>query len=334
MSIAKQIPNNREKILIQVLVLSVGIFLMSLKFFAFFKTNSNAILTDALESIINVVAGSFGMYSLYLASKPHDEDHPYGHGKIEFISATIEGGLIAAAGGIMIVKSIYNFFVPSSIGHLDVGLVLVFFAGMVNYIIGHIAVKNGEKNSSLTLIASGEHLKSDAYSSIGLIVGLGFILLSDLPWLDNVVAILMGVLIIFSGYKILKKSVAGIMDEADFALLEKVVFHLNENRRDNWIDTHNMRIIKFGEKIHIDCHATVPWYFNAREVHTELKLIEANIKEIIPNNLETFIHADPCLPNSCKSCLKQDCSHRIFPFQRRIEWTLENVSKDEKHFLE
>ena len=248
MSIAKQIPNNREKILIQVLVLSVGIFLMSLKFFAFFKTNSNAILTDALESIINVVAGSFGMYSLYLASKPHDEDHPYGHGKIEFISATIEGGLIAAAGGLMIVKSIYNFFVPSSIGHLDVGLVLVFFAGMVNYIIGHIAVKNGEKNSSLTLIASGEHLKSDAYSSIGLIVGLGFILLSDLPWLDNVVAILMGVLIIFSGYKILKKSVAGIMDEADFALLEKVVFHLNENRRDNWIDTHNMRIINLVKK--------------------------------------------------------------------------------------
>lgn len=334
MSIAQQTPNSKEKIAVQSFTLVVGFILLAVKFFAFFKTNSNAVLTDALESIINIVAGGFGLYSLYLASKPHDEDHPYGHGKIEFISASIEGSLIFSAGIIMIIKAGYNFFFPITIGHLDIGLILIVISGIINFIIGNIAVKNGEKNSSLTLIASGEHLRADAYTSVGLLIGLGLILLTGYKWLDNVVAILMGFLIIYSGFKILKKSVAGIMDEADFALLDKVVYHLNDKRRENWIDIHNLRIIKFGEKIHIDCHTTIPWYFNANEVHDELKLVEENIKEIIPNNLETFIHADPCHPKSCKSCYKTGCTVRTSPFEQKIEWTLENVMKNEKHFLE
>jgi len=334
MTIAQQAPNNKEKIGVQTFALVVGFILLGVKFYAFFITNSNAILTDALESIINIVAGSFGLYSLYLAAKPHDEDHPYGHGKIEFISASIEGTLIFAAGVAMIIKSTYNLFKPIEISSLDIGLVLIVISGFINFGLGHYAQKSGEKNSSLTLIASGEHLKSDAYTSIGLLIGLGFIYLTKIYFLDNVVSILMGLFIIYSGFKILKKSVAGIMDEADFALLDRVVEQLNKNRKENWIDIHNLRIIKFGDKIHIDCHTTIPWYFNANEVHDELKLVEENIKDIIPNNLETFIHADPCLPKSCKSCYKHDCNVRQFPFEQRIEWTLENVMKNEKHFLE
>ncbi|HMV14735.1 MAG TPA: cation diffusion facilitator family transporter [Chitinophagales bacterium] len=334
MSIAQQAPNNKEKFFVQSLTLVVGLALLLVKFFAYFTTNSNAILTDALESIVNIVAGSFGLYSLYLAAKPNDEDHPYGHGKVEFISASIEGSLIAATGIAMIIKSSYNFFVPTSLDNLDVGLMLIVIAGIINFILGKIAVAYGKKNSSLTLIASGEHLKVDAYTSVGILLGLGIVYFTDFLWLDNVVAILMGIFIVYNGIKILKKSVAGIMDEADFFLLEKVVVQLNDNRRMNWIDIHNLRIIKFGEKIHIDCHTTIPWYFNANEVHEELKLVESNIKQIIPNNLETFIHADPCLPKSCRSCLKTDCKVRQFPFERKIEWTLENVMKNEKHFLE
>lgn len=333
MAIAQQQPNNKEKIGVQTFALSIGLLVLIIKFYAFYKTNSNAILTDALESIINIVAGSFGLYSLYLAAKPNDEDHPYGHGKIEFISASIEGSLIFAAGTVMIVKSIYNLYKPIAISSLDIGLLLVVISGIINYGLGFYAQKSGEKNSSLTLIASGEHLKTDAYTSIGLLLGLGIIYLTKIYWFDNVVTILMGLFIIYSGVKILKKSVAGIMDEADFILLDKVVIHLNENRKENWIDIHNLRIIKFGDKIHIDCHTTIPWYFNANEVHHELKLVEENIKDIIPNNLETFIHADPCLSKSCKSCYKSNCAVRQSPFERRIEWTLENVMKNEKHCL-
>jgi cation diffusion facilitator family transporter len=322
-----------DRIGLQLVILLIGILLLLTKFFAYYLTNSNAILTDALESIINIVAGGFGLYSLYLAAKPHDEDHPYGHGKIEFISASIEGSLILTAGLIMIVKAGYNFFVPVEISSLDTGVVLIAISGAVNFIMGVMAQRSGAKNNSLTLIASGEHLKSDAYSSLGLVTGLGLILLTKVLWLDNVVAILMGLVIIYSGFRILKHSVAGIMDEADFKLLDKVVAHLRANRRENWVDIHNFRIIKFGEKIHIDCHTTIPWYFNANEVHDELKLVEENIQDIIPNNLETFIHADPCIPESCKSCIKQDCTVRQFPFETKIEWTLENVMKNKKHYL-
>lgn len=323
-----------DKIGLQLLILLVGLCLLSAKFLAYFLTNSNAILTDALESIINIVAGGFGLYSLYLAAKPHDEDHPYGHGKIEFISASIEGSLILAAGIIMIIKAVYNFFVPLQLSSLDIGVVLVAVSGAINYVMGVLAQRKGHKNNSLTLIASGEHLKSDAYSTIGLVSGLVLILLTKIVWIDNVVAIIMGVVIIYSGYKILKHSVAGIMDEADFKLLEKVIVHLNENRRENWVDIHNFRIIKFGEKIHIDCHTTIPWYFNANEVHDELKLVEENIQDVIPNNLETFIHADPCIPSSCKSCIKSDCKERQSSLENKIEWNLENVMKNSKHFID
>ena len=334
MTIAEQQPNNKEKIGVQSLALSIGLLVLIIKFFAFYKTNSNAILTDALESIINIVAGSFGLYSLYIAAKPNDEDHPYGHGKVEFISASIEGSLIFSAGIVMIIKSIYNLFKPIEITSLDIGLALVVISGIINFGLGHFAQRSGEKNSSLTLIASGEHLKTDAYTSLGLLIGLGIIFITKVYWLDNIVTILMGAFIIYTGFKILKKSVAGIMDEADFTLLDKVVKHLNENRKDNWIDIHNLRIIKFGDKIHIDCHTTIPWYFNANEVHDELKIVEQNIQDIIPNNLETFIHADPCLPKCCKICLKKDCKVRQSPFETKIEWNLENIMKNEKHYLD
>lgn len=326
--------NSTNKILIQTYTLIIGILLLTAKFVAYAITNSNGILTDALESIINVIAGGFGLYSLFIASKPHDNDHPYGHGKIEFISASIEGSLIFGAGVIMIIKSIYNFFYPIEVVKLDLGIILILITGIVNFIMGIVAQKNGEDKSSITLIASGQHLKSDAYTSLALLLGLLVIYITEIYWLDNFIAIAMGIFIIVSGYKILQHSVAGIMDKADFIMLKKVVEHMNENRRDNWVDMHNLRIIKYGERIHIDCHTTVPWYFNAREVHDELKKVEDTIRESIPNNLESFIHADPCLPASCKSCIKSDCPERQEEFIQKIEWNLDNVMRNQKHFLD
>lgn len=326
--------NSTNKILIQTYTLIIGILLLTAKFVAYAITNSNGILTDALESIINVIAGGFGLYSLFIASKPNDDDHPYGHGKIEFISASIEGSLIFGAGVIMIIKSIYNLFYPIEVVKLDLGIILILITGIVNFIMGIVAQKNGEDKSSITLIASGQHLKADAYTSLALLLGLLVIYITEIYWLDNFIAIAMGVFIIISGYKILQHSVAGIMDKADFIMLKKVVGHMNESRRENWVDLHNLRIIKYGERIHIDCHTTIPWYFNAREVHEELKLVEDTIREAIPNNLESFIHADPCLPASCKSCLKQGCPEREHEFVQKIEWTMDNVMRNQKHFLD
>ena len=323
----------KSNIRFQYIIVSTGILLLITKFIAYLLTNSNAILTDALESIVNVMAGAFTLYSLILSSKPKDENHPYGHGKIEFISASIEGALITLAGVGIIGKSIYNLFYPTEISQLDLGILLTVIAGAINFIIGHFAEVRGKKSDSVAMVSGGKHLKSDAYSTIGLIIGLAVIYITDIVWLDNVVAIIFGGVIIYTGYKILKKSIAGIMDEADEELLEKIIEVLKHNREPNWVDIHNMRVIKYGNHLHIDCHVTLPWYFNIKEAHYEIDKIDQLINANIKNSVEFFIHADHCLPTSCNLCTKQDCEVRKEPFKARWDWNLANVMRNKKHGL-
>jgi cation diffusion facilitator family transporter len=289
---------DKKYIRFQWLAVSIGVIILLIKFLAFHITGSNAILSDALESIINVVAGSFALYSLILASKPKDRDHPYGHGKIEFISSGIEGTLILLAGISIILKSTHDLFVDHQIEEIGVGIYLAAGAGLINYILGWLTELYGKKNNSPTMVASGKHLKSDGYTSAGLVVGLGFVKLTDLMWIDSVIAIGFGLYIGVVGLKKLRKSVAGIMDEADFELIRDLVSHLNRERNENWIDIHNFRAQKFGKGIHIDCHITVPYYLTVEEANQEIDTMEDLVKEHYPHGVEMFIHADPCTPGS------------------------------------
>lgn len=323
--------HHNEKINTQWWILILGVVLMLIKFLAFHLTQSTAILSDALESIVNIIAGSFGLYSLYLSAKPRDHDHPYGHGKIEFISSTIEGMMIIGAGFIIIGKSTYHLIHPKAIEELGIGITLIAFSGILNYAMGVFASKKGQTNHSLALEASGEHLKSDAYTTVGILAGLLVIFLTDLYWLDSIVAILVSFIIILSGVKILRKSIAGIMDEQDFELNVKVIDYINQNRKVDWIDVHNFRVIKYGEVIHVDCHMTMPWYYTLQQSHDGMKLLEECLEDSVENPVEAFIHVDPCMPKSCTICEIQGCLHRVKPFEKRIEWTLDNVSKNQKH---
>ncbi|AMS26285.1 cation diffusion facilitator family transporter [Bacteroidetes bacterium UKL13-3] len=314
-------------------VLIAGIVIMLIKFIAFFITHSNAILSDALESIINVVAGAFAYYSLKVAAKPKDIDHPYGHGKIEFISAGFEGGLILLAGIVIIGKSIMNMLHPIPIDKLEVGALLATVAGIANFLLGRFLIKTGENHKSITLIADGKHLQSDTWSSLGLVVGVVIIHLTGLVYLDNVFAIIFGGIIIFTGYNLVRKSLAGLMDEADESIIKGVIEVLNENRNENWIDIHNLRILQYGSSYHIDCHITLPWYNDLKTSHDELKNIEELITAKFHDKVELFIHPDPCLPFSCSLCQLTACAVRIRPFESKIEWTSANVMRNEKHRL-
>jgi cation diffusion facilitator family transporter len=328
-----ELTSDKKIFRIQLLAVSVGILLLIAKFAAYYLTHSNTILTDALESIINVVAGAFALYSLYLSSKPKDYDHPYGHGKVEFISAGFEGIMIAIAGVLIIGKSAISFFNPRPLEHLDIGLAIVVGSGLVNYLLAVLLVKTGEKHASLTLKADGEHLKSDAYSSLGVLVGLVLIMLTKWSFLDGIVAILMGCIIIYTGVKLLRKSVAGIMDETDEGIVQSVIKHLSEHRKAEWIDIHNLRIIQYGNKLHVDCHVTLPWYFTLEEAHKEIEEIAAIINEKHSAQVEFFIHGDPCIPQSCKICSIEKCEVRKEAFKEKMEWTLENVLRNKKHGL-
>lgn len=323
----------RHNLKVQQLVVVVSITLFIAKVIAWYLTDSVAILTDALESIVNVVAGLIGLYSLYISAKPKDYDHPYGHGKVEFISAAIEGTLITVAGFIIIYEAINNLIHPHIIKSLDYGIILIAITALVNFLTGSLCVRTGKKNNSLALIASGKHLQSDTWSTLGIIAGLVLILLTHISWLDSAVAILFSFVIIFTGYKIVRSSVAGIMDEADVELLKKMVVMLNKNRQENWVDLHNLRIIKYGGTIHLDCHLTVPWFLNVHEAHKEIDSLSELVKQEYGESVELFVHSDGCLDFSCPICSKKDCKARKYDFEKKVEWTMENISKNTKHSI-
>lgn len=321
----------KENVLTQKIVVAVAVLLFSIKLIAYFLTFSVAILTDALESIANVIAGFIGLFSLYVASQPRDLNHPYGHGKAEFLSASVEGSLIIIAGIFIIYQSVYSFIYPHPLKQLDSGMLLIGATAVINYVVGYYSVYRGKKNNSLALVASGKHLQSDTYSTLGLIVGLLLIYFTNLTWLDGAVALIFAVIIMITGYRILRKSIAGIMDEADVELLQQMVNVLEKNRQENWVDLHNLRVIKYGGQLHVDCHLTVPWYMNVHEAHSEIEKLAVLIKNEFGNRIELFVHNDGCLYFQCNICAKHDCPVRQKPFEKRVEWNIKNLVSDAKH---
>lgn len=320
-----------QNIRIQQGIVALAIVLFGVKLTAYLLTHSVAILTDALESIVNIVAGFFGLYSLHLSAKPKDEDHPYGHGKIEFISSAVEGTMILIAGVLIVNESVQALFKPKPLHQIDYGILLVSATAILNYVAGAISIRAGKRSNSIALISSGRHLQTDTYSTLGIVVGLLLLYLTNIQWLDSVVALVFSGIIIFTGMRIIRQSIAGIMDESDFQLLNELVVLLNENRKPNWIDLHNVRIIKFGGTLHLDAHMTVPWYLNVHEAHVEIDGIAQLVRTRFGDSLELFVHSDGCLDFSCRICEKKDCPVRQFPFERKIVWTVENLSKDTKH---
>ncbi|MDZ4808767.1 MAG: cation diffusion facilitator family transporter [Bacteroidota bacterium] len=323
----------QQNISVQKWVAAVSVLLLAVKFVAYYSTNSVSILTDALESIVNVAAGFIGLYSLYIAGKPRDMDHPYGHGKAEFLSAAIEGTMIGAAGAIIIYKAIRHLLNPVELHKIDYGILLVAITALINFAVGWYCLKTGKKNNSAALMASGKHLQTDTWSTIGIIIGLVLLYSTGHQWIDSVVALVFGLYIIYTGYSIVRSSIAGIMDEADTKLLGKMVEVLNNNRRENWVDLHNLRVIKYGSVLHLDCHMTVPWYLNIHEAHREIDVLAALIRQEFGESLELFVHSDGCLPLSCQICDKAICPERKNNFVKKIEWTLENISQNKKHAL-
>jgi cation diffusion facilitator family transporter len=296
-------------------------------------THSLSVLSDALESIVNVLAGAIGLYSLYVASKPKDKEHPYGHGKAEFISAAFEGSLIITAGLIIFYEAIHAFLHPTQIHSLDNGIWVLLTTAFLNLFAGWVAKRMGKKNKSLALISSGQHLILDSFTTFAVTIGIGIVLLTNITGIDAGLAVLMSFWIIYNGYQIIRASLAGIMDEADLALLEEVIAELNKNRNVNWVDLHNLRVIKYGSLMHIDCHLTVPWYLNVNEAHQVVEDFTTLIKNKFGASIEFFVHTDGCMPYSCPICSVENCKERKTPFEKKLNWTIENVLSDLKHQL-
>lgn len=310
----------------------ISILICAVKFVAWFITGSLVILSDALESIINVAAAAFAWYSIYLSNKPRDTEHPYGHGKIEFFSIGFEGAMILIAGIGILVQAVNSFIHPPSLQALTAGIWLTVAGGVGNFVLGYALVQTGKNRNSLTLTGNGKHILSDSYSSIGVLVAVVLILLTGYVWIDPLASVFAAAVIIFTGFRLMTKSVKGLMDEVDMKVVDELVAILKEKRKPSWIDIHNMRVQRFGNYYHVDCHVTMPYYYSLEQVHDEITKLDTILNtNFQKGSIEFFIHTDPCISSSCSHCLLSDCAVRKHPFLQQIEWSKENLLPNKKH---
>ncbi len=329
-----QINQNKRKQRLILLSFVASVLLTGLKFFAYYLTSSNAILSDALESIINVIASGFAFYSIYLSSQPKDRNHPYGHGKVEFFSAGFEGALIVIASIFIVSEAISRMMNPAPIANLGQGVLFILATIIVNTLIGYKLIDEGKKSNSLALTADGRHLLSDSVSSVILIFSVGLIMLTGYLWIDSVASLFFGVFLAYNGFQLVRKSVAGLMDATDDVLLDKVVHTINQHKQAHWVDLHNLRVQQYGSDLHIDCHLTLPYYWELQKVHESIHDFENVLKEGHNGETEIFVHADPCIPQCCSFCRISNCPVRQHSFVQDIEWDAANLVKNQKLFTE
>lgn len=315
-----EIHTDQIKLKVQKRIVLISFVILIAKFIAYYVTHSVGVLTDALESIVNVVAGAVSLYSLHLAMQPQDRNHPFGHGKIELISASSEGILIIIAGIMIIYEAVKRLLFPVEIQKLDIGIYIIAFSGVINYLLGTYSIRTGKKHNSVALVAGGKHLHSDTYSTIGLVIGLLALFFTKISWIDSALALLFGGIIIFTGISILRQTITGLVDHADEQLLGEMVTVLNENRQPEWIDIHNTKIIKSGNYLYIDCDLTVPWYYTVEAGHNLGSQLKDVLNPKYGNRIQLTIHIDPCnITQTCKceKCMLVKCPHRQKPFTQQ-----------------
>lgn len=297
------------------------------KFYVYWLTGSVAILSDALESIINVVASAFAMWAIIMAAKPPDPSHPYGHGKVEYISVGFEGALIVLAALGIFFKAGAQIHHPQPLPNLDLGLWLTLAITLVNLVLGLMLIYTGRRTSSLALIADGKHILTDVVTSGGVLVGLLLVLYSGLLWLDGVIAIAVGLNILITGSRLVQHSVAGLMDASDVSLLEEIAQILRRHRKSIWIDIHQLRARRAGDRIYVDFHLILPRDLSLEEGHKEVKELENIFQAHFQGEAELHIHLDPCDDLECPICGFDPCKIRQAELQRQRLWRRDLVTE-------
>lgn len=302
-----------------------SVFILALKFFAYSKTGSTAVLSDALESIVNVVAAGVAFFVMRAVSKPADDDHPYGHGKLEYFSSAFEGGLITFA-GIAIAREAYLSFQHGIAPHdLDLGLWISILAGVLNAALGIYLLRIGRTHKSEALVASGKHVLSDVWSTVGAIIGLILVKLTGIAWFDPVAALLIAVQLSFSGYQIVRGAIAGLTDEVDRLAIKEISVAIEKNRRPGIIDIHLLRLIRSGKFHHVDAHLVVPEFWNVAQTHELTHEFEKAVVAAYPYEGEMAFHIDPCFRDFCSRCSLVDCPIRRQNFKERVPFTVDGL---------
>jgi cation diffusion facilitator family transporter len=305
--------------------LVVSMVLLGAKYAAYWLTGSTAILADALESIVNVVAAAFALGSLVFAGRPADRNHPYGHGKIEFFSAAFEGGLIAFAAVLIVYEVAQSLIRGVEVRQIEAGLVIVLVAGVVNLLLGVFLVRTGRRHRSFTLVADGQHVLSDFWTSIGIVAGLVLVRATGLAWLDPVVAALVALNLMWTGVRLLRQAAGGLLDEEDTALLGRLIEVLRPHVGQGVIRVHHLRAIRAGRFHHVDAHLVVPEFWSVDRAHELAETLAARVVKELGVEGELVFHTDPCHRIYCAMCDLDDCPVRREAFRERPALTLDEA---------
>ncbi|MCX6731295.1 MAG: cation diffusion facilitator family transporter [Candidatus Roizmanbacteria bacterium] len=272
--------------------IAASICTITLKLLAFFLTNSVSLLSDALESFVNLIAATITFFMVRLSLKPADETHPYGHGKAEYISSVAEGFFIIVAAGAIIFTAVQRLLNPISLDKPGLGLLFSIVASLINLGVGLVLIKNGKKRHSLALEADGHHLMTDVYTTAGVLVGLIIVYATRLYILDPIIAIIVGLNIISAGFSIMQKSLSGFMDSSiDKEYLDFVKSTFAEYKSQK-IEFHGMRTRQSGSRKFISFHMLVPGAWSVTQAHSLAEEVEKKIRTSIPQVTIT-IHIEP-----------------------------------------
>jgi cation diffusion facilitator family transporter len=316
-----------------VAALVIGSALLLAKYFAYQLTSSTAILSDAMESIVNVVAAMFALGGLVFASRPADRSHPYGHGKVEFFSAAFEGGLIAFAAVMIVYQAVASFLHGPEVRQLDLGVAITSGAGLVNLGLGALLVRTGRRVHSLTLVADGQHVLSDFWTSLGVVIGLLLVRITGVVWFDPLAATIVGVNLGTTGARLVRHAAGGLLDAGDSALLEKLMVALNANMVPGIIRVHRLRAIRSGRFSHIDAHLVVPEFWTVERAHDAADAFEREVIAACGIEGEIVFHTDPCRSFYCPRCDIADCPIRANPFRGRLPLTVDEVVQPDMPLL-
>ena len=311
--------------------LIIGFLMFFGKLGAYLLTGSAAVLSDALESIVHIIATSFAFYSLILTVKPPDKEHPYGHGKVSFFSAGFEGAMIIIAAFSIIFYAVRNIVYGREISSLDTGAYIITGASVVNLVLGWYLIKVGRKTKSIVLIADGRHVLTDSITSFGAVAALVLVLFTHIKLFDPIIAIILALNILWTGKDLVRESIGGLMNEQDKKIISDIAEAVDKQRKSNpyWIDLHKLRYWLSGDRYIIDFHLTVPFYSSIEESHSEFdRLEELMKKKLDTSDVELLMHLDPCKKYFCKICRQTSCEFRSEAQLYDVIWDGKKVIED------
>jgi cation diffusion facilitator family transporter len=267
---------------------------ISLKLAAYLLTNSVGLLSDALESCVNLVAAVVALFMLNLAEKPPDKEHEFGHNKAEYFSSAIEGGLIVLAAFSIIWSAVPRILHPQPLENVGLGLMVAIGASLINLIVSTILVKNGKKNNSITLEADGKHLMTDVLTSGGVLLGIALVKLSGWLVLDGIVAIGVAINIIWTGYQLIRRSASGLLDTAVSKDETDKINQVLEKYKQQNIIFHSLMTRQSGQRKFIFVQLLMPGKLNIHQGHNIAEKIEKDIRMLFPDTPTTvFTHLEP-----------------------------------------